>query len=369
MGPNTRINKVSLYNYRNHEDISLRCSNQFIVLNGSNGSGKTNILEAISFFAPGRGLRNTKAIEIFNQKNNSLKSEIQININYDYGQVNMKRHFSNEEKNFNFISVDEEKISNAQLLDFVNILWITPIMEKIMLQSNSEKRNFFDRLIFNIDKNHLKDISKLQKLFSERLALLRTNCYDEDWMGILENNIAEISSKILIKREKFINELNKQLEYIEVPFNSSVVDMFHEITHNQSNSNNFIEEYQSSLLSNRRLDAELNKTTKTINRVKFEINKSNEKSIEVRNCSTGEQKSILLSIFLSVAQIVKDRNNGRSPIILIDEAMAHLDSDHKEHLFKKLTTLNSQVWLSGVSKDLFENISNQTDFFEIKNII
>jgi len=145
--------------------------------------------------------------------------------------------------------------------------------------------------------------------------------------------------------------------------------MFHEITHNQNNSYNFIEKYQSSLLSNRRLDAELNKTTKTINRVKFEIYKSKEKSIEVRNCSTGEQKSILLSIFLSVAQIVKDRNNGRSPIILIDEAMAHLDSDHKEHLFKKLTTLNSQVWLSGVSKDLFENISNQTDFFEIKNII
>ena len=65
MGPNTRINKVSLYNYRNHEDISLRCSNQFIVLNGSNGSGKTNILEAISFFAPGRGLRNTKAIDLY----------------------------------------------------------------------------------------------------------------------------------------------------------------------------------------------------------------------------------------------------------------------------------------------------------------
>ena len=103
----------------------------------------------------------------------------------------------------------------------------------------------------------------------------------------------------------------------------------------------------------------------------MEINIFNniERIIEARNCSTGEQKSILLSIFLSVANMVKDQNNSRSPIILIDEAMAHLDTEHKEFLFSELENLKSQVWLSGVSKDLFENINNQTVFFDMKNVV
>ena len=94
-----------------------------------------------------------------------------------------------------------------------------------------------------------------------------------------------------------------------------------------------------------------------------------ERIIEAKNCSTGEQKSILLSIFLSVAKMVKDQNNNRSPIILIDEAMAHLDLEHKEFLFSELESLKSQVWFSGVSKDLFENINNQTVFFDMKNVV
>ena len=91
--------------------------------------------------------------------------------------------------------------------------------------------------------------------------------------------------------------------------------------------------------------------------------------IEARNCSTGEQKSILFSIFLSVAGMVKEKNNNRAPIILIDEAVAHFDNDHKEFLFSELLDLKSQVWLSGVSKDLFVNINDQTVFFDMKNII
>ena len=123
-------------------------------------------------------------MEIPNKNKIKQSFDIKLNIKYETGEVELFRSFSSVEKNKNYISVDNEKITNFQLLEFINILWITPIMEKVIIQSNSEKRNFFDRLIFNINKNHLKNYTKLQKLLSERLALLKEKNYDSDWLSI-----------------------------------------------------------------------------------------------------------------------------------------------------------------------------------------
>ena len=169
----------------------------------------------------------------------------------------------------------------------------------------------------------------------------------------------------------FIDQLNHNLKSIKVPFNACQIDFYHGLSKlgNISNFEDFTENYINVLNQNRKIDSALNKTTLTVNKVEIKIFNNIEKIIEARNCSTGEQKSILLSIFLSVANMVKDQNNKRSPIILIDEAMAHLDTEHKEFLFSELESLKSQVWFSGVSKDLFENINNQTIFFDMKNIV
>ncbi len=371
MYPDTRIDKISLINFKNHLNTTLKDLGSFVVLNGNNGSGKTNILEAISLFSPGRGIKNSRFLEIPNKNRDQKSFEIKINVKYESGEIELFRSFSSVEKNKNYISADNEKITNFQLLEFINIIWITPILEKVIIQSNSEKRNFFDRLIFNINKNHLKNYAKLQKLLSERLALLKEKNYDKDWLGIIEKNIAKLSVKLLIDRITFIDQLNNNLRSVKVPFNACQIEIFHELSKlgNIGNSDGFTEKYMIALNKNREIDAALNKTTLTVNKVKIKIFNNIERIIEARNCSTGEQKSILLSIFLSVANMVKDQNNKRSPIILIDEAMAHLDTEHKEFLFGELEGLKSQVWFTGVSKDLFENINSQTVFFDMKNII
>ena len=125
MNPNVRISKISLINFRNHQNTILENLNSFIVLNGKNGSGKTNILEAISLFSPGKGIKNSSFNEIPNKDKKSKIFEIKINVSYESGEVEIKRSFSYEDKSFNNILVDGEKISNIQLLDFLNILWIT----------------------------------------------------------------------------------------------------------------------------------------------------------------------------------------------------------------------------------------------------
>ena len=218
MYPNTRIEKISLINFKNHLNTNLEDLNTFIVLNGKNGSGKTNILEAISLFSPGRGMKNSRLSEIPNKNQNQQSFDIKLNIKYETGEIQLSRSFHNVEKNKNYISADNEKINNFQLLEFINILWITPIMEKVIIQSNSEKRNFFDRLIFNINKNHLKHYTKLQKLLSERLALLKNKKYDTDWFSIVEKNIANLSVRLLIDRITFIDQLNNNLRNCQSSF-------------------------------------------------------------------------------------------------------------------------------------------------------
>ena len=372
MNPNVSIEKITLINFRNHKNTHISDLKTFIVLTGENGSGKTNLLEAISLFAPGRGLKNAQLNEMPFLKNSEGHFEIKLEIKYDTGHIILHRRFSNEDKRKNFITLDEEKINNSELLNYINILWVTPIMEKIMLQSNSEKRSFFDRLNFNVNNNHLKNLSKLQRLLKERLSLLKKINYESEWMHILEHKIAEISFVIINDRMNFMKILNHQLSEIKKPFTSCLIELVHELDslgEFLDDEEKFVSKYSSALEAKRALDTELNKTTHTINKVNISIWNNNQRDIEAKNCSTGEQKSILLSIIISVAYLIKNKNLGRSPILLLDEAMAHLDNMHKEYLFKELSKLESQVLFSGVSRDLFTNITDQTVFFEMKNII
>ncbi len=372
MNPNVSIKKITLINFRNHKNSHISDLKSFVVFTGENGSGKTNLLEAISLFAPGRGLKNAQLNEMLFFMNSVRYFEIKIEIKYDTGYIILHRRFSNEDKRNNFITLDEEKINNSELLKYINILWVTPIMEKIMLQSNSEKRSFFDRLNFNVNNNHLKNLSKLQRLLKERLSLLKKINYESDWMHILEHEIAEISFIIINDRMNFMKILNHQLSEIKKPFTSCLIKLVHELDcygQFMADKEKFVSKYSSVLKAKRGLDTELNKTTQNINKVNISIWNNNNRDIEAKNCSTGEQKSILLSIIISVAYLIKKKNMGRSPILLLDEAMAHLDDMHKEYLFKELSKLESQVLFSGVSRDLFTNIADQTVFFEMKNII
>ena len=365
------IEKVTLTNFRSHKNVSINSSESNVVLFGENGSGKTNILEAISLFSPGRGLRGASNKDLVNVEDSGNSFEIRILLKYKNGSVTLHRKFLNFEKNENHYLVDDEKINSNELLNYLKIIWITPIMEKIMLQSNTEKRNFFDRLIFNIEKKHLSNLRKLNKLFKERITLIQNHPTNDEWISIVEEKIANFSFELLTTRKKVLSLINNKLEKITEPFSSCNIEFIyiHEIDNYKGNSEEFILEYKNQLRLNRSLDAEINKTSINVNRLIINIWKNKDKKIESRECSTGEQKSMLIAIILSVAKLIKENDSSRAPIILIDEAMAHLDDYHKKQLLLELTNINSQVWFTGVSKELFSYINDQTVFFEVKNHI
>tara|TARA_B100000686_G_scaffold304314_1_gene341848 strand:+ start:148 stop:1263 length:1116 start_codon:yes stop_codon:yes gene_type:complete len=365
------IEKVTLTNFRSHKNTNLNTPESNVVLFGENGTGKTNILEAISLFSPGRGLRGAVNQDLIAVDKIIDGFEIKILLKYKTGSVTLYKKFSNDEKKESYYLADGEKISSNELLNYLRIIWITPVMEKIMLQNNTEKRNFFDRLIFNIEKKHLRNLRQLDKFFKERITLIQNHPGNEEWISIVEERIANLSFESLETRNKVLLLINNELIKITEPFSSCDIEFIYadEIGNYQNNSKEFIAKYRDQLKLNRATDAEINKTSINVNKVRVNIWKNKERKLESKDCSTGEQKSMLIAIILSVAKLIKKYDSLRAPIVLIDEAMAHLDEFHKKQLLLELENINSQVWFTGVSKELFTNINDQTVFFEIKNHI
>lgn len=372
MYSNGIISKISISNFRSHSNLTIEADKNNVVLYGENGAGKTNILDAISMFSPGRGMRNSKHENMVNNNSKLKQFEIQLSIKVNHGDFIINKSFN---KNINKSQINyflnEERITSNDLLNYLRVIWVTPVMEKIMLQSQSEKRKFFDRIIFNINKDHLKNCRKLDKLLKERINFLDQNNSDEGWISIIEKKISDISFEISDERKKKIKLLNNFLEQITEPFTSCIVIISHKLDDIflKLDKTAFTEKYALILKKNRSIDKEIARTSMNITNVDFDIYKSKNLDIEAKDCSTGEQKSMLISIIISVCKIIKELNSDLSLIILIDEAMAHFDQKHREKLFHELLQLNSQVWYTGVSKELFKSISDQTVFFEVKNNI
>jgi DNA replication and repair protein RecF len=365
------IEKIILKNFRSHKNLYLNSSKPNVVLFGDNGSGKTNILEAISLFSPGRGMRGSKFQEILNTKTKENIFEINLFLKYSNGTINLHKKFINSEKKESYFLINDEKVNSGELLDYLKIIWITPVMEKVMLQSHSEKRIFFDRLIVNVERDYLKHYRKLQKLLKERLHIIQNKAEDEDWVNLIESEIAFLSYEVIKMRDQVIKSINNELTEVSEPFTSCKIEYVYikEIDSLLKDKDFFVNSYQSMLKSKRILDGEIGSTSVSINKLIINIWKYGDNGVEAKNCSTGEQKSMLIAIILSVAGLIKKNNFNKAPIILIDEAMAHLDDRHRVQLLKELKNLNSQVWYTGVSKELFSSIDDQTIFFEVKNNI
>ena len=366
MRSNIFISQIILNNFRSHQNFSINTNSKNIVLYGENGAGKTNILESVSLLSPGRGLRNAKSEEIINKKN-GLNFALTANLNFNESSIKIQKIHNKNSILKSSILIDDEKAKSSDLLNYLRVIWITPVMEKIMLQSNSERRNFFDRLIFNIEKNHLKSFAGFNKFTKERLHILKSDEIDSNWLGQIELKIAKYAFEIITIRKKIIAMINSNLSTISKPFNSCIIDLIYDNSLQLSDDEEiFISHYVEDLSRNRSIDKELNRTILGPNKVEVKMWKLDDESTEAKYCSTGEQKSILISIILSVAQIIKNSEFENSPIILIDEAMAHLDQNHREALVSELSKLNTQVWYTGVTKNIFDHLSKDTDFFEVK---
>jgi DNA replication and repair protein RecF len=231
-------------------------------------------------------------------------------------------------------------------------------MDRLFLEGASERRRFLDRLVFALDSAHAKRVTRYERAMQERLRLLRDGVRDRAWLEGLEETMAEAGAAVTAARLQIMDALNAELESrggdgafpcAHLALSESMMDAG---------------QLQTALSAARERDAESGRTGAGPHLADLEV-RHTIKRADARDCSTGEQKALLISIVLANAWLQKKRHDGIAPLLLLDEIAAHLDANRRAALFEEILALGAQAWLTGTDKSLFKPLEGHGRFFSI----
>ncbi len=362
---------IKLHNFRCYEMVALKdLSSGLIVLSGVNGAGKTNILEAVSLLSPGRGLRGARIMEI--QKSDSdmpwavsglIKSLYGDEVRLGTGLDPNSR--SGSEKRTVRINGNSAK-SQAALGDYLSCVWLTPQMDRLFMDSSRERRKFLDRLIFSFDPGHSGRISRYENVLSQRSKLLREGSGDDAWLSALEQQMAETGIAISAARLDFVNRLQAACEVADKTYfplallkvKGGIEEMLV-----SSPALEVEDSFKYQLLESRSRDALTGGAVIGPHKSDLLVVYA-DNNMPASQCSTGEQKALLIGVVLAHARLVK-AERGEPPILLLDEVAAHLDEGRRDALYVILQDLGAQSWLTGTENGLFTSIEGRAQFFDV----
>ncbi len=336
---------------------------------GPNGAGKTNILEAVSLLSPGRGLRGARLAEI-QSKNDDAFWAVAAEVQTGQEAVRLGTGLDPErisDKEKRIVRVNGRTVKGQHLLaDYLSIVWLTPQMDRLFLESSRERRRFLDRLVFGFDPGHSGRVVRYENAVAQRSRLLREGRGDPTWLSALEQLIAETGTAIAAARLDFVNRLQSACgDSRHAPFplvRLSISGFLEEmlLTHKALETETAFRER---MFESRERDAvsgglRSGPHKSDLNVVYFD------KNMPAALCSTGEQKALLTGIVLAHARLIA-AERGEPPLLLLDEVAAHLDEGRREALYDILHRVGGQVWLTGTDMALFEGVKQPTQFFDV----
>ena len=353
-----QIKSLKLINFRSHSDFSLSLSGKPLAIIGDNGTGKTNILEAISLLSPGRGMRNSKFSEMV-KDDNSMPWGVNFNILSNGKNYEVSSGLRDNKKGRD-IKINSKKVSGSNALpEIILVSWLTPSMDQIFNETPSYRRRFIDRLCAVYEKNHTKNIKIYEKLMAERNSSFKSKVLDNVWLDALENQMSDVSIAIAETRLTFISNLNKVLETnLDPVWPRAHLEIYGFVENLVSswNSGKAKEMLCNEFKNNRERDFFSKRTNEGVHRSDLLVNEKNKK-IEAKKCSTGEQKSLLMGIILSHLELVSSFKS-RYPVLLLDEVLAHFDKIRRKSFFKQIQEIGSQIIMTGTDISVFEELGD-----------
>ena len=374
------IRKLSVSNFRNYSKVSLEPSQQMVVLLGNNGAGKTNLLEAISMLSPGRGLRRAQLTQLNRAKidttdeDNIIEAQRQWAVSVKVESNGFQTRigtggataFADGKIAKRLVKINGDIVkSQISLNDYLTLSWLTPQMDRLFLEGSSQRRRFLDRLVFAFDALHSKRVNRYNHALRERKKLLLSWTQDASWLNAIENSLAEMGVAIVVTRQDLIRRLSPIIGKNMGLFPSAIISMEGEVE-------SWLED-GSALEVEQKFREELKKSRANgfseysqipgPHRSEFNCVHSSNK-MEASLCSTGEQKALLVSIVLSHA-ILRKKECGSAPILLLDEISAHLDKRRRSSLFELLQNLESQIWMTGTESGAFSDILKIAETYNI----
>ena len=344
---------LKISHFRTHKLSVIELAKKPIVIFGSNGSGKTNVLEAISMFAPGQGLRRAKFSDLSRKPDLlgwKLTGKFQLR-----GRICEVSTFWDESRGRKIL-IDGKLVNQSQLAGLTRILWITPVMDRIWLNGSSERRRFLDRLVSNIVPAHTENSIKYYNALKQRNKLIKDKIFDSDWYNAVENQMALFGVEIYRARHDVITSIMAMQKKSTSSFPAANLS----IKGTQFLS---VEDFEFALNSHRKQDIFNGRTSigphlGDLNAIYLS------KGIDAKNCSTGEQKALLISIIIATAKIQMELFQT-PPILLLDEVSAHLDQERRSILYSELCKLDLQFFLTGADCEIFKELDSSAKYFEV----
>ena len=367
------VTRLTLRNFRSYTEAEVSVSGRPVVLAGPNGAGKTNLLDAISLLSPGRGLRGAKLSEHV-RRGPSVASDALWAVSasvarggetYEVGTGLVLGPNGGERRQVRLNGAAAQ--NSTDLGELVQMLWLTPAMDRLFIEGASGRRKFLDRLALGFDANHARVSTRYETAMRERARLLKFGPRDPAWLDGLEGEMAEAGVAMTAARTETVERLNAALaargEAGAFPSAHLALEGDADLLLAGQGAD-AVSVLRERLARARMRDAEAGRTTCGPHLTDLAV-RHTQKRTNARECSTGEQKALLISIILADAWELAKAQCGHAPLLLLDEIAAHLDSRRRAALFEEIRALGAQAWMTGTDLDMFAPLRADADFFEV----
>jgi DNA replication and repair protein RecF len=367
-----RIRRLTLTNFRSYRAAQIEVAAGPVVLVGPNGAGKTNLIEAISFLAPGRGLRRATLDEVAFQESDgswAVAADVDGALGLATLGTGIEAPAADDTAIARKCRIDREPaVSVAALSDHVRVIWLVPAMDGIFGGPASERRRFLDRLVLAVDAEHSGRVAALERSLRSRNRLLEDPRPDPHWLDAVEHETAEVAVAVAAQRAETVARLQQALKARDDPasvFPASEIALkgWIEELVRQRPAIEVEDRYRAVLRDNRSRDAAAGRTLDGPHLTDLSVTHAR-KGIAAADASTGEQKALLIGLVLAHANLLGEMS-GFAPILLLDEVVAHLDPARRTALYSELEALGAQVWMTGADPAAFAEIAPRAQVFEV----
>jgi DNA replication and repair protein RecF len=370
------IRRLDLTDFRNYRSLRLEIDPTPVVLTGANGAGKTNLLEALSFLAPGRGLRRAALGDVARIQNEVVAPGWAVAARVDTagGQIalgsGIESPADGTQRSRRIVRIDGAPArGQAALAEHLSIVWLTPEMDRLFQEGSSGRRRFIDRMVFGFDPEHANRLAAYEQAVRGRQRLLRDNTGDGAWLSVLEETIASSGIALAAARREAVAKLDAALKSgdaaADLPFPRAGIELVGEVDSWLAEGPALAAEDQlrAALAAARRRDGSSGRTEHGPHRSDLKVSHI-DKNMPAARCSTGEQKALLIAMVLAHAHLLT-LDRGAAPVLLLDEVAAHLDEGRRAALAARILDLGAQAWLTGTDDSLFESFRGAAQFLQV----
>lgn len=363
------IASLKLTAFRNYASLALALDGRPVVLTGPNGAGKTNILEAISMLSPGRGLRRARLSDIARHEGDGSwavaatligpNGEVEIGTGLTTGDGSPRQRQ---------VRLNRAPAPSSQaLLEQVRVVWLTPSMDGLFTGAAADRRRFMDRLVLAVDRRHADRVNAYDRAMRERNRLFADGRQDANWLDALEAQMAEHGVAVAAARAECLSLLSGSIAGggFDGPFPAAGLGLTGDVEETLAtlSATEAEDAFRERLRRSRPADR-IAKRSLSGPHLSDLVVTHVPKQLPAAECSTGEQKALLVGIVIAHARLTA-RLTNEAPLILLDEIGAHLDADRRADLFRILLDLGCQAWLTGTDQGPFEALGHRAQWLAI----